>query len=196
MNCKPDEGYIKFNYNWTKSELPKVDLEELIFWRQELYNAKLIGAYPDGIGFGNISQRYAGNKFIISASTTGNISKLDKSHFALVEDFDLEKNHLSCIGQMPASSESLSHAAIYQALENVHAIVHIHNLDLWKNKFNILPTTSPEISFGTPALAYAIQELTKKSETDFGIIVMGGHKEGLISYGTDIAAAANIFSKL
>ncbi len=182
MTANPEEGYIKFKYDWIPATLPDVDLSELIFWRQKLYQAKLIGSYSNGIGFGNISMRYKDNQFIISASATGNLAQLDPSHFALVDDFDLAKNWLSCVGNLPASSESLSHAAIYQTLPQVNAIIHIHHKELWDKHLNSLPTSSETAEYGTPALAFSLIDLIQKETTEAGIIVMGGHEEGLMFY--------------
>ena len=190
MSINKDEGYIKFNYEWIPASIPAIDLTELIQWRQKLYDAKLIGAYPDGIGFGNISQRYQGSEFIISASATGNNTTLDASHFSLVDEFDLDKNWLSCIGNLPASSESLSHAAIYSASPQTKAIVHIHNLALWKKHLNRLPTSDPNAQYGTPAMAYSLQKLINKESISAEVIVMGGHKEGLLIYAPDLKQAA------
>lgn len=59
----PDEGYIKYQPHWTRSQAFEVPaVAQLNDYRQKLYDAGLIGAYPDGIGFGNISQRSAAGK--------------------------------------------------------------------------------------------------------------------------------------
>ena len=44
---------------------------ELDAARTTLHDAGLIGVYPSGIGYGNISLRLAGNLFLISGSGTG-----------------------------------------------------------------------------------------------------------------------------
>ena len=110
-----DEGYIKFNCDWEKTiHLQYSQIEKLNVWRRKLHNVKLLGVYPDGIGFGNVSQRAERNIFYITGSKTGSYEKLDASHFSEVIDFDIEKNWVKCKGETIASSESMSHAIIYQ----------------------------------------------------------------------------------
>jgi len=100
-----EEGYIKFKSRWIQKEpLPKTVLEEVLFWRQKMYQHHLLGAYPDGIGFGNISQRYQDNQFIISGSATGNFQKITEQHFALVTDFDIDKNLVLCEGPIKSAA--------------------------------------------------------------------------------------------
>lgn len=187
MTSNHDEGYIKFKYDWIPAAIPYMDLTELSYWRQKLYEAKLIGAYPDEIGYGNISMRYKENQFIISGSATGNQAIVDASHFSLVDDFDLEKNWLSCIGNAPASSESLSHAAIYKTLPDINAIIHIHHKELWNKYLNIFPTSSKTAAFGTPAMAFSLIDILEKEKTKTGIIVMGGHEEGILIYDASLS---------
>lgn len=187
MAPHPDEGYIKFNYDWLPLPLPTIDLTELIFWRQQMYQAGLIGIYPNGIGFGNISMRSDKNTFVISASGSGSQKQISTSHFSLVEAYDIAKNWLQCIGNYPASSESLSHASIYEQLPDVEAVIHIHHKKIWENTVNSLPSTPPLALFGTPAMAKEIGKLAAKQKTPFGIIRMGGHEEGLLFYHQSLA---------
>ena len=70
--------YIKFNCNLIKGTVEKEKIEELNYWRNKLFEMGLIGVYENGVGFGNISERTQGNKFIITGSTTGGKEKLDE----------------------------------------------------------------------------------------------------------------------
>ncbi|MCD4832898.1 MAG: class II aldolase/adducin family protein [Bacteroidales bacterium] len=188
---KSDEGYIKFNLNWEEKsfDFSDKDFHEINSCRQKLYEAGFIGAYPDGIGFGNLSVRYNKNQFIISGSATGNFKNLSKNHFALVKDFDISKNNIQYVGLTKASSESLSHAAIYNSNSEVNAVIHIHHKGMWNTYLNDLPTTDKKAEFGTPEIAI---ELAKLANLPSGIIIMGGHPEGIISYGKTIEKAYNI----
>src|SRR5699024_3492370 len=57
---------------------------ELDAARTALHDAGLIGIYPSGIGYGNISLRLAGNLFLISGSGTGSSRLLGKQGYSLV----------------------------------------------------------------------------------------------------------------
>lgn len=194
------EGYIKFNCNWMQKEFPFQEeiYEELETARTKLRNLGLIGMYPDGIGFGNISVKSDDNKsFIITGSATGQFDKLDQSHYALVTGYDFKKNSISCSGLTKASAESLTHAAVYGSLPEVGAVVHVHCLWLWEKLMNDYPTTFAEIEYGTPEMAYAVGKLA--SEINEKIIVMGGHREGILSFGSNLTEATteiiNIYNR-
>ena len=187
------EGNIKFNCTWIECELnPSDELHSLRFWREILYDHNLIGSYPDGTGFGNISRRLKGNYFLISGTATGHLPHLTEHHFSLVTAFDIADNSLTCEGPIKASSESLTHAVIYESVPWVNAIVHIHNGALWDKLMDIVPTTSPEVEYGTPEIAEEIKRLLKTTNLEQDkIIAMGGHKEGIISFGSELGEAVN-----
>jgi len=190
-----DEGYIKFNCKWIKDKpiIQANKLFEINRWRDKLYSLGLLGAYDNGIGFGNISIRFKKNSFIITGSATGKYPALNENHYVLVNEYNFDKNNLTCKGPIKASSESLSHAMIYECSSDTNAVIHIHNIDMWKNLIDKLPTTNKEISYGTPAMAKEIKKLFLESKVnDKKIIVMGGHKEGIISFGKTLDEAGNI----
>ena len=189
-----DEGYIKFNCEFIKEDpLAIHKLSEINLWRNKLYQLGLIGADADGIGFGNISIKSENNTFIISGSGTGNSAELTKNDYVLVESYDFMKNSLTCRGPVRASSESLSHAAVYECSPDTMAVIHVHHLTLWEKLLDTVPTTGLTIPYGTPEMANDIKRLFR--ESDFGgdgIIAMGGHKEGIISFGKTLETAGNI----
>lgn len=193
------EGYIKFNCNWEQKKIQIQDeiFEQLDAARTQLYELELIGMYPDGIGFGNISVKSAeSSSFIITGSATGQFAKLEPKHFALVTGYNFNLNAISCTGQTKASAESLSHAAIYETLPEVGAVVHIHCLSLWEKLLNVLPTTSAEIEYGTPEMAGAIRELISEMKSDEKVIVMGGHREGILAFGQNLDEATSEIIKI
>jgi ribulose-5-phosphate 4-epimerase/fuculose-1-phosphate aldolase len=148
--------------------------------------------YPDGIGFGNISVKVDASNFVITGSATGQYPSLDISQYALVTSFDIQENTISCSGLTKASAESLTHAAIYQAIPEVNAVVHVHHLELWEKLLNHFPTTSSEIEYGTPEMANAVGILASKvQDKDQKILVMGGHREGILAFGQSLEDATN-----
>ena len=158
-----------------------------------MYDKGLIGIYPDGIGFGNISIRCDENTFLISGSATGGIPVLDKSHYSLVTDYNLQTNSLICKGPINASSESLTHALIYESSPSTNAVIHIHNLALWNQLMHKVPTSNEHVPYGTPEMANEIKRLFEKNYLcNEKIIVMGGHEEGIISFGKNLEEAVNV----
>lgn len=191
------EAGIKFKCHSIKGEpISWHKLEEIDKWRDKLYKKKLIGAYNNGIGFGNLSIRTKNNKFIITGTATGILPSLNNKHYTEVTKFDIDKNTLTCKGPLKASSESLSHAAIYKSNRDINAIIHIHNLVLWKKMLGDLPTTSKQAAYGSPELAREIIRLLENPEMrSKKIIVMAGHKEGIISFGKNLDEAGSVILK-
>jgi ribulose-5-phosphate 4-epimerase/fuculose-1-phosphate aldolase len=189
-----EEGYIKFHCNWIFSNnIPLDKVAALNAWRQVMYDKGWIGVYPGGIGFGNISMRCDGNTFLISGSATGGLPVLNESHYSLVTGYNITENSITCVGPIKASSESLTHAMIYECSPSTNAVIHIHNLDLWKKLMDHVPTSSENVSYGTTEMAREIKRLF--SETALGqekILVMKGHREGIISFGKDLGEAGSI----
>jgi len=189
-----DEGYIKYQSFWTKAPIPNAAAaEELDTWRRPLFDAGLIGQYEEyGIGFGNISLRCGGpGEFLISGTQTGHIATTDKMHYSLVTSWSVHGNRVCCVGPVQASSEAMTHAAIYQLDLKIGAIVHVHSGELWRRHLGLLPTTKPEVAYGTPQMANEFRRLY--TDTDFRktkLAVMAGHEEGLLSFGATLEEAA------
>lgn len=191
-----DEGYIKFDCHRAKIPLtiPEPYFSELNYWRDQLYSLGLIGAYPDGIGYGNISVRDGySREFWITGSATGNLAKLSKENYARVTDFDLANNRVWCWGDTKASSESMSHAVLYYCDQRIKAVVHVHHAALWKHLMFKVPTTAADIPYGTYEMAKAVQKLYKTTDLpEQKILVMAGHEEGIITFGESLAAATKL----
>jgi len=192
-----DEGFIKFDCRWTKSPpLENGMINELNKWRRLLFDAGLVGQYKDtGIGFGNISMRSGSEtQFVISGTQTGHLADLTGAHCCQVTDHDIRDNRISCHGPVRASSESLTHAAIYELDPAIQAVVHVHSDTLWRGLRDRIPTTNPDVAYGTPEMAEEFGRIYR--DTDFAsseIAVMGGHDGGLISIGHNMAEAAGRF---
>lgn len=189
-----DEGYIKYESHWTPGHATHVlAARELERWRRPLYKAQLIGEYKDlGIGYGNISVRRGyGGLFLISGTQTGQLSTTDERHYSLVTDCDIRANIVRCSGPIQASSEAMTHAAIYALGDAIGAVVHAHSAKLWQRFLGKLPTTDPEVAYGTPDMARELDRLYRMGGLrDAGVAVLAGHAEGLISFGTTLEEAA------
>lgn len=193
-----DEGYIKFHYTWHNQQtIPVVKIALLNRYRQKLHNQKLIGVYLNGIGYGNLSQRQNQHDFIITGTETGKLKKLQAENYALVTNWNFVKNSLVCFGKAVASSESLSHAAIYDIDKTANAVVHIHSEKLWRQYKNKLPTTPASASYGTVELTRQIKKLFKTKELkEKKVIILGGHRPGLIIFGKNLAEAYKTIKNL
>ena len=185
-----DEGYIKYQCNWIKTDVIQPEqIEEINKWRTVLFDEGYIGMYENGIGFGNISIRVDENLFLVSGSATGGIRHLSAEHYAWVTDYNFALNQLTCMGMTMASSESLTHAAIYSCSKETNAVIHIHHKEKWNSLLNHAATTASDNAYGTPEMAYAIQDLIRENKVGNNIIVMGGHNEGLIVFGKTLEEA-------
>ena len=103
------------------------------------------------------------------------------------------QNSLTCTGPIKASSESLSHAVVYECSPETNAVIHIHNLDMWEKYIYKFPSTKAHALYGTPEIANEIKRLF--SDTNLRVkkfIVMGGHREGIISFGKTLDEAGRI----
>lgn len=196
-----DEGYIKFNAIWEQSEaFQSNQIDQLNKYRQLLYQMNLIGAYDNGIGFGNISclaQEGSQHSFFITGSATGNFEKLDHNHYALVQSFDIDQNELLCKGPIIASSESMSHGVIYEHCPEVKAVIHIHHLELWKKLMFQIPTTAADASYGSPEMAYSIIDLLEHTNLrEVKAFVMQDHEEGIFAFGASLKEAFEVIEGL
>ena len=189
-----DEGYIKYDIEWTPGPAAFVAAARALdAWRQPLFEAGLIGVYEDlGIGYGNLSMRCGEpGQFLISGTQTGELAETDESHYALVTSVDIDANTVSCLGPVKASSEAMTHAAIYALDDSIGAIVHVHSKWLWSQYLDELPTTDAAIAYGTPDMAREFARLYDRTDfSETGIAVMAGHEDGLISFGFAIEDAA------
>ncbi len=192
-----DEGYIKYRCHWVNTpSVTAAEIVELNQCRQQLYQLGLIGQYDNGIGFGNLSIRVPATNtinFIISGTQTGGIPNLTTQHYTRVTEFDWQQNFVSCQGLIKASSETLTHAAVYCANPQVKAVVHVHQLQLWQQLIDRVATTARNCAYGTPAMAEEIIRLCQQQMVQQQkIIVMSGHSEGIITFGSTLTEATQV----
>lgn len=189
-----EKGYIQFTCDWERIDHVEYDrLGQVIQWRGLLHDERLLGVDANGVGYGNVSERLPGSDaFVITATQTGHLREVDGSHFAVVHDSDVQRNWIRCSGAIRASSESLSHAVLYHADPRIGAVVHVHNAEAWLRLRDSVPTTAPSAEAGTVAMAAEIRRVAEGKMGRPTVIVMGGHRDGLISFGRDVGEAAAI----
>jgi len=168
-----DDGIIKYDRsNFTQcGPIVLVEYSELEEWRKKLFDLELIGEYKEErIGYGNLStvQDYriyhatTNTQFLITGTQTGRYKNLDGRFYTRVLDYDISKLKIKVMGPLEASSESLTHAAIYAANSNITAIFHIHSKAIWEGMIRDQDSfTAKDIPYGTVEMAKATQECVK-----------------------------------
>jgi L-ribulose-5-phosphate 4-epimerase len=181
-----ETGSVKFTRQQTPVEIsPFVGFAELNACRRKLLELGMIGVDSSGIGFGNLSIRDGvTTQFYITGSATGGISELVPAHYAKVVAYDFEKNWLQCEGSRVASSESLTHAAVYESDPTVFSVIHCHDMKLWATLLDEAPTTPNGVEYGTPEMAYEVRRLFNITDVKSKkIFVMAAHQGGLVTFG-------------
>ncbi|MFH0894604.1 MAG: class II aldolase/adducin family protein [Bacteroidota bacterium] len=188
------EGIIKYNCIFTQADF--VVNDEILFrfndCRKVLSERKWIGEYAEGLGFGNISIRTE-KGFFITGSGTGGFTVLTKEHIAWVTKCDVDSNTVWCKGPLQASSESMTHSALYAMDPEIKAVIHIHDLKLWDNLAGKVPETSEKIEYETPEMAHEMERLYVQTNVkNEKIIRMAGHSEGIFVFSSDLNEALKI----
>lgn len=187
-----ETGSVKFACEHTPTSLsPFPGLRALNRHRGKLLRMRLVGVDERGIGFGNLSIRDGTtDKFFVTGSGTGGKECLELTDFAHVVSYDLTRNWLRCEGATIASSESLTHAAVYQAEKQAFAIIHAHDPQRWASLRDRVPTTPSTVAYGTPEMAESVLRLFRTTAlATHRLLVMGGHEGGLVTFGKDCAEA-------
>ena len=187
--------YIKFSYEQVATKINSFEgFDQLNDYRDKLRRQRLVGVDSNGISFGNVSVREGvTHSFYITGSSTGGISQLTPADCSRVVEFDLTRNWLRCEGATVASSESLTHGAIYEVEPAAMGVIHSHDLKLWMMLLNQAPTTSRSTAYGTPELAHEVQRLFQSTDVKTKkIFVMAGHEGGIVTFGRSLKEAFDV----
>lgn len=150
---------------------------ELVDWAYRLARWGVVGETV-----GNLSFRSA-RGFIINR-TAGDLARIRREEFVEVLKADLASRQLTVAGAYEPSSESLMHAAIYEARPDVNAVFHGHSQRLLERASTLrLPVTEKEQPYGTPELAAEILKILEWQK----ILVMRNH--GFVAVGRTMAEA-------
>ena len=177
----------------------------LAAWRGILARLGLLGQDParyGGAGYGNVSARlgpFGGaprgrRRFLVTGTQTGGRLQLTLADFCVVEDYDLARNRVRSSGPVPPSSESLTHGALYDIAPAARAVLHAHAPEVWRQARALgLPATRDGALNGTPELALEVQRLHRDGPlASLGILVMGGHEDGVLTFGASASEAGAI----
>jgi ribulose-5-phosphate 4-epimerase/fuculose-1-phosphate aldolase len=187
--------YVKFTYQRARADIaPFNAFAELNAYRRKLLEQHLMGVDSNGVGFGNVSVRdgMSGN-FYITGSATGGLPELTPTDCVRVVAYDFARNWLRYEGAAIPSSESLTHAAIYESDPSTSAVIHCHDSGLWATLLDRAPTTSKSVAYGTPEMAYEIMRLFKGTDLrSRKILVMAGHEGGIATFGKNLEDAFDV----
>ncbi|MDH5738521.1 MAG: class II aldolase/adducin family protein, partial [Gammaproteobacteria bacterium] len=129
--------------------------------------------------------------FLISGSQTGQLPLLNLAQVAEVLNWDLKRGAVVARGLSQPSSESLSHAAVYASSPHARCVFHVHSPPLWQAAARLdLPTTPPDIGYGTQAMAQAVGDMV--AERPSGLLVMQGHEDGVLAWGESVGITGNL----
>lgn len=201
-----DDGVIKYDRsNFSQcGAIPALEFEKLEYWRKKLYQMNLIGEYPEAqIGFGNMSMvcdykefhNSSLPQFIITGTQTGKYADLSGDHYTRVLDYDIDRLKIKMMGPIEASSEALTHAAIYAANSNIKAVFHIHSNPIWTKMIDeCADSTCASIPYGTVEMAHATQKCIKGKNS--GVFCMKGHEDGIVIYAPTLEEAGRLTTDL
>lgn len=194
------EGVIRFEVRHESRPLDEREFGDaarvLVAWRGILAHLGILGHDParyEGLAFGNVSARvgpFGGvprgrRRFLVSGSQTGGIAHATLREFCLVESWDVAGNRITSRGLVAPSSESLTHAALYDVAPAVRVVLHAHAPELWRRARALgLPVSHPDAVNGTTAMAAEIQRLYREGTfASTRVAAMGGHEDGVLAFG-------------
>lgn len=199
------EGTILFAYALDAPEGPIITgplLQILRGWRTILKRLDLLGQDParyDGFGFGNLSVRdpHRPEQFIITASQQSGADTLEDDGLVRIVRSDLDRFWVDAIGRQPPSSETLTHAMVYQADARMNWVFHVHCSPIWRQAAALrLPVTPAQVGYGTPAMAHAVAALLDDHPGGPLTFATLGHEDGVFACGASADEAGGLLVTL
>lgn len=186
----PELGGVIFSSVFLDKTSPDdIHIEELIQWGNKFYTSGAV----QGIE-GNLSFRTRLG-FIINGTGVA-LGEITKDTVVEVRGvvFGLNRPSVYLRGLVVPSMETLLHSGIYEALAEINAIFHTHDVNVLKvaDKLGI-PTTSTEHPAGSIELAHEAVDLVKLNK-DARYFIVKNH--GVIALGVSMAEAGNLMEEL
>ena len=192
LSSSETEGTIRFAYSLEAPAGAVADaatLSCLRGWREVLKRLGLLGQDParyGGLGFGNLSarDRTRPDEMIITASQTSGAEALEDDDLVRIVRSNPARFWVDAVGRQPPSSETLTHAMIYQADAAVHWVFHAHSPDIWRRAAALgLPATPAQVAYGSAEMVQAVAELIARQEPGPLAFVTLGHEDGVFACG-------------
>lgn len=186
------EGTIRFAYALE----PPADavagphlLAALSGWRAVLKRLGMLGQDPSrygGLGFGNLSfrDRERPGEFVITASQTAAAPALADEHLVRITHSNPARFWVDACGHQPPSSETLTHAMIYQADITIGWVFHVHCPEIWQQAAQLdLPVTGEQVPYGSTAMVEAVSRLLSAHQERPVVFATLGHQDGVFACG-------------
>ncbi len=192
------EGTIRFAYGLEPPDGPVAPapvLQALRGWRSVLRRLGLVGQTPDrygGLGFGNLSARHPDDpdQFVITASQTAGVPELEEGDLVRILHSSTSRFWVDALGHQPPSSETLTHAMIYQADPAIGWVLHGHSPDIWQRADELgLPVTPESVAYGSVDMVSAVASLLEARTERPLVFVTLGHEDGVFACGRTAAEA-------
>jgi ribulose-5-phosphate 4-epimerase/fuculose-1-phosphate aldolase len=193
-----EEGVIRFKakHRWAAldRDVHGALADLLIAWRDRLLWVGLVGRDRNrycGVGFGNVSGRLppfpgppGARPFLITGTQTGGRPTLTLADLCVVTRYRPECNRVESFGLVRPSSESMTHAVLYDAGPTIRFVFHGHSPAIWVQASALgLPVTDPTADYGTPAMCQEVQRLLRDPEVARRqVLIMGGHQDGVLAF--------------
>ena len=191
-----EEGIIKFDQELRKvSSVSAIDIKDLTLWRSLFFETGLIGkdgGKYGGSAFGNLSKRIPPfqaplrkRKFIITGTQTSAIEDVKPEHYIKVLEYYPERNLVVVEGLINASSESLTHGALYDLDNTIKYVFHTHSPEIWNNARGLgIPVADKKAVHGSVELIEELERLFREEELrNIGIFTCAGSRDGVFSFG-------------
>jgi ribulose-5-phosphate 4-epimerase/fuculose-1-phosphate aldolase len=200
-----EEGTIRFAYALDAPADRIADpltVDMLRGWRRVLKRLGLLGQVADryaGLGFGNLSARDPArpNEFVVTASQTSGVEVLDDDGLVRIVRADLARFWVDALGRQPPSSETLTHAMIYQADARVNWVFHGHAPEIWRQTQALgLPATPEHVSYGSTAMVQAVGEILARHPSRPLAFTTLGHEDGVFACGASADATGSVLTAL
>jgi len=193
-----NEGYVKYSTVHTRAHAVNArHWAELNDARTQLLKLGVLGVDSQGVGFGNVSVRYKREEFLISGTATGSIPVLTPADYCLVKSFDFAQNRIVSMGPVQASSEAMTHGAVYRSCSKANCVMHIHSGAIYNGMIRDgCLATDKNAAYGTPDIAVSLAKRVQELGTDEGVVYMAGHDGGVIVWGPSVERALKIINTL